>query len=108
MRLTFGVLLRGVTSSMTAKQVNKVLGPTMGQFKEMQEVCTYPVCLFFFTLREQQAFFSWLGEPVVTDGAPKLIHREKADCVELTDELLNRVIEQIVTWYDSVEAVLIG
>jgi hypothetical protein len=69
---------------------------------------TYPVCLFFFTLRQEQAFFSWLAEPVVTGGAPKLIHREKADCVELTDDLLNRVIEQIVAWYDAVEAVLIA
>lgn len=107
MRLTVGVLLRGVTSSMTAKQVNKVLGPTMGQFKGMRKF-TYPVCLFFFTLREQQAFFSWLAEPIVTGGAPKLAHREKADCVELTDELLNRAIEQIVAWYDAVEAVLIA
>jgi hypothetical protein len=107
MRLVFGVLLRGVPSPVTAGQANKVLGPTMGQFRGMRKF-TYPVCLFLFTLREEQAFFSWLAEPVVTGGAPKLLHREKAACVALTDEQLSRVVEEVVAWYDAVEAVLIA
>src|SRR5262245_4339303 len=69
MRLTFGVLLRGVTSPVTAAQANKILEPTLGQFRGMRKF-TYPVCLFFFSLREEQAFFSWLAEPVLTAGAP--------------------------------------
>lgn len=107
MRLTFGVLLRGVPSPVTIEQANKVLGPTMGQFVGMRKF-TYPVCLFFFTLRDEQAFFSWLAEPVVQGGAPKLIHHARANCVPLTDELLDRVVEQVVTWYDAVEMVLIA
>jgi hypothetical protein len=107
MRLTFGVLLRGVTSSVTAEQANALLVPTLGHFRGMRKF-TYPVCLFFFTMREEQAFFSWLAEPVVTAGAPKLVHRDRAACVPLTDELLGRVVEQVVAWYDAVEAVLIA
>lgn len=107
MRLTFGVLLRGVASPVTAEQATKVLGPTMGQFQGMRKF-TYPVCLFFFTLRDEQAFFSWLAEPIVTGAAPKLVHHARANCVALTDELLGRVIEQVVAWYDAVEAVLIA
>ena len=107
MRLTFGVLLRGVPSPVTVDQANKVLSPTMGQFRGMRKF-TYPVCLFFFTMREEQAFFSWLAEPLVTDGAPKLVHHDEAHCVELTNELLGRVVERIVAWYDAVEAVLIA
>jgi hypothetical protein len=68
----------------------------------------YPVCLFFFTLRDEQAFFSWLAEPVVTDGAPKLVHHDRANCAELTDELMDRVVDRIVAWYDAVEALLIA
>ena len=37
-----------------------------------------------------------------------LIHHEKADCVPLTDERVGQVVEQIVAWYDAVEAVLIA
>jgi hypothetical protein len=107
MRLTFGVLLRGVSSPVTAEGANKVLGPTMGQFQGMRKF-TYPVCLFFFTMREEQAFFSWLAEPVVSDGTPKLRHHHTANCITLTDELLGYVVEQIVTWYDAVETVLIA
>jgi len=107
MRLTFGVLLRGVSSPLTAENANKVLGPTMGQFRGMRKF-TYPVCLFFFTMREEKAFFSWLAEPRVAGRAPKLVHHEKANCVPLTDELLGQAVEQIVAWYDAVEAVLIA
>ena len=107
MRLTFGVLLGGVPSLVTIDHANKVLGPTMGQFQGMRKF-TYPVCLFFFTMREEQAFFSWLAEPVVIARTPKLIHRDKADCLPLTNELLEQVVEQIVGWYDAVETVLIA
>jgi len=101
------VLLRGVPPPVTAEHANKVLGPTMGQFQGMRKF-TYPVCLFFFTLREEQAFFSWLAEPVLTDSGPKLVHHDKANCVELTDDLLDQVVERVVGWYDAVEAVLIA
>jgi hypothetical protein len=107
MRLAFGVLLRGVPSPVTAEYANKALAPTMGQFQGMRKF-TYPVCLFFFTMREEQAFFSWLAEPVLTGSGPKLVHHEKANCVELTNELLNQVVERVVNWYDAVEAVLIA
>jgi hypothetical protein len=107
MRLAFGVLLRGVSSPMTADNANKVLGPTIGQFQGMRKF-TYPVCLFFFTMRDEKAYFSWLAEPVLTGGAPKLFHHAKADCIELTDELLGQVVERIVGWYDAVEMVLIA
>jgi hypothetical protein len=56
MRLAFGVLLRGVTSPMTAENVNKVLGPTIGQFQGMRKF-TYPVCLFFFLHARRAGLF---------------------------------------------------
>jgi hypothetical protein len=107
MRLAFGVLLRGVSSAMTADNASMVLGPTVGQFQGMRKF-TYPVCLFFFTMRDEKAYFSWLAEPVLTGGAPKLVHHGKASCVELTDDLLDEVVERIVGWYDAVETVLIA
>ena len=106
MRLAFGVLLRGVPSSISPENANKVLGPTMGQFQGMRKF-TYPVCLFFFTMRDEKSYFSWLAEPVLTDGAPKLMHYTRANCVELTDKLLDEAVEKIVGWYDAVEPLLI-
>jgi hypothetical protein len=51
---------------------------------------------------------AWLAEPLVTDTAPKLIHHDKAHCIEFTDELLSRVVDQVVAWYDAVKTVLIA
>jgi hypothetical protein len=106
MRLMFGILLHAVPSPIRGS-VNRLLAPTMQQFRGMKKF-TYPVCLFFFTMREEQTFFAWLAEPVVIKGAPKLIHHGKAHGIQFTNELLNQVIEQIVAWYDAVEAVLIA
>jgi len=105
MRIVLGVLLRGVPSPTTAEHANKVLGPTMGFFQGLHKF-TYPVCLFFFTVRDEQAFFSWLAEPVVNGDGPKLVHHRQAKCVELTDALLGDVVHRVVGWYDAVEAVL--
>jgi hypothetical protein len=107
MRLGFGVLLRAVPSPTTAAGANAVLKPTLGQFQGMRKF-TYPVCLLFLTMRDEQAFFSWLAEPVVAGGKPKLVHHAEANCAELTNELLDHAVEQIVEWYDAVEAVLIA
>src|SRR5262245_63005059 len=107
MRLVFGVLLRGVPSSMTPDQANRALGPTMGFFQGLRKF-TYPVCLFFFTIREEQAFFTWLAEPVVNGDSPKLVHHTQANCVELTDALFAAVVDRVVAWYDAVEPVLIA
>jgi hypothetical protein len=107
MRLTFGVLLRGLPTSVTIEQANRALSPTIAQFQGMRKF-TYPVCLFVFITRDDQALFSWLAEPVVTGGAPKLVHHTKAHCVPLTDELLGQVVDQVIAWYDVVEAVLIA
>ncbi len=107
MRLVFGVLLRGVPTPTTGEQANQVLAPTMGFFQGRRKF-TWSVCLFFFTVRDEQAFFSWLAEPVVNGDGPKLIHHTQAHCVELTDALLGEMVERVVAWYDAVESVLIA
>ena len=101
MRLAFGMLLRGVSAPVTAEHANKVLAPTMGQFQGMRKF-TYPVCLFFFTMRDERVYFSWLAEPRMTDTGPKLVHHDKANCAPLTDELLDGIIGHVASWYDVV------
>jgi hypothetical protein len=67
-----------VPSPTTAAQANKILGPTMGFFQGRRKFI-YPVCLFFFTVREEeQAFFTWLAEPVLNGDGPKLVHHRQA------------------------------
>jgi len=57
-------------------------------------------------MRKEQAFFSWLA----TDRAKAFRTRSPrpGELRPLTDDLLSQVIEQVVAWYDAVEAVLIA
>ena len=73
----------------------------MAHFRGMGKFL-YPVCLLFFTMREEQEFFSWLAEPVITQGTPKLVHHTTANCVELTGDVLDAAVESVVAWYDAV------
>ncbi len=107
MRLSLGILLRGVSGPMTPEGADRVLGPTMGQFQGMRNF-TYPVCLFFFSMRDEKAYFSWLAEPVLGENGPKLVHHARAHCEELTDERLDGAVESVVDWYDAVETLLIA
>jgi hypothetical protein len=107
MRLNFGVILKAVMTPATAARANQILKPTLGTFQGLRKF-TYPICLFFFTMREDQVFFSWLAEPTVVDGMPKLVHHDRADCVPFTNELLDQAIERIIAWYDAVGSVLIA
>jgi hypothetical protein len=66
------------------------------------------VCLFFFTVRDEQAFFAWLAEPVVNRDGPKLLHHTRANCIALTNALLGDVVDRVVAWYDAVELLLIA
>ena len=104
MRLFFGVILRGVDSPMTPDQANTFLDTSLEQIPGVRKFA-YPVCLMMFELQKQTGFFSWLAEPSINDGEAKLIHHKQVNCVPLTNEVVNHVVEQIVVWYDAVEAV---
>ncbi len=86
---------------------NEVLKPTMAQFNGMGKFL-YPVCLLFFTMREEQELISWLAEPVVENGTPKLVHHKTASCVELTREALDDAVERVVAWYDAVRPMMVA
>ena len=110
MRLTFGVLLRGVPSSVTVDHANKIVGPTMGQFQGMRKF-TYPVCLFFFTMRDEQAY---LGAPLdfgfgrsyrgrkgsETHGGPQM----PTLTIEYRDESHRIALEQAIAYASSPES----
>jgi hypothetical protein len=97
---SFGVLLRGAMSPVTEANANKVLRSTVASFGSKGPF-HYPVCLFFFTMRDDQGYSTWLLEPVITDpGIPKLIHRTEPDCRKLDDNALDHIIATVDTWYD--------
>jgi len=107
-RPMFGVLLRAAVAPATVEQANKILTPTVASFQRLGRF-TYPVCLFFFTMREDQAFFAWLAEPILgEDGSPRLHPPKQADCRELDNDGLDAIVDRVLAWYDALEAELIA
>jgi hypothetical protein len=96
----FGVALRGTPSPATEGQLDKVLRPTVRGLHRVGLV-PYPVCLFHFTMEDNQGYYTWVAEPAVIDGAPKLLTHSEPHCRKLDREALDGIVNQVDRWYDA-------
>src|SRR5262245_27420486 len=56
----------------TEGRLNKILRPTQESFFQVREF-PYPVCLLYFAMEDNQGYYTWIVEPVLTeDGKPQL------------------------------------
>lgn len=102
----FGVLMRATMTPVTVEQANAQLKPTMGSAESLGPF-QYPVCVFYFTVKEDQGFYTWAYEPVITEGGdPKLKAHHDAHCAELNDETLAGIITSVNAWYGALFATL--
>jgi hypothetical protein len=96
-----GVVLRAARDPVTEHHLNRVLRPTMQAFQRDGEY-PYPVCLFYFTMQDNQGYFTWVAEPVRTEsGKPRLMLHSSASCKPLDREALDRIVSQVDGWYDA-------
>ena len=95
--------------SVTIEQANEQLEPTLGGLRAALGEMEYPVCVFFFTARDDQGYWTWGYEPVVLpDGQAQLHIRSAADCRKLNDESLAEIINRVDKWYDAFFAALLA
>jgi len=61
----------------------------------------FPVCLFFFTLGNDQGYYKWILEPVI-EGQPnfQLLLNQKNDLKKLNNEEIGNMISVVNSWYD--------
>ncbi len=91
---SFGVVVRAAMAPVTAEQADAEIGPWLKVFQRPRAFA-YPVCLFFFTMREDRAYHTWLLEPVITpQGKPKLAARSAPDCRQLDNEVLDDIVSR--------------
>jgi hypothetical protein len=103
----FGVELRGVWAAVTKEHADNVLRRSLRETKGYGPFLR-PVCLFFFTMEDDGAWYTWIAEPVVAeDGKPRLCASDHADCRPLDNRSLKDVLEQVDSWYDAVLPVLV-
>jgi len=97
-----GVQLRWQFEPVTAEQGNDTLRADGGWQKLIGSgPFRFPVLVFFFTMRDDSAWYSWVAEPVVEDGKAKLPLRPEPDCQRLTDDSLEELLDHVDAWYDA-------
>ncbi len=64
------------------------------------EELPFPLCLFAFTMENDEGFYQWIVEPIVIDGSPKLRLNRAKELSKLDKAALDRIVVQINQWYD--------
>jgi hypothetical protein len=96
----FGVFLRGSKDQVTEEQLNQELRPTMQSLQRLGQF-PYPVCLLYFTMDDDQGYFTWVAEPEVVNNAPQLLTQGEAHCRKLDRAALDEVVSRVDRWYDA-------
>lgn len=96
----FGVELRGVWARVTAEHANTVLRPTMQQLLRYAPF-PYPVVIFFFTMENNQGWYTWSAEPVVSKSGSELLQLEAASCRALDEQAVDEIVAAVDRWYDA-------
>jgi len=97
----FGVVLQGALSAITAAQADALLRPSLQKLLRSGPF-PFPVVLFFFTMENSEAWYTWIAEPIVSpkDGF-QLVRHGNASCYPLDDQAIDKIVEDVDRWYDA-------
>ena len=95
----FGVELGGLDGC-DGRSVIEVLYPSMQRVLRHGPF-PFPVVLFFFTMENNEGWYTWVAEPVVSlGGGFEIVHCE-ASCRPLDSEAIDKIVEAVDRWYDA-------
>jgi hypothetical protein len=58
--------------------------------------------LFLFTMENNEGWYTWVAEPVVTaDGHFELVRHGRASCHPLNAEAIDQIVAAVDRWYDA-------
>jgi len=62
----------------------------------------FPVCLFFFTMEDDQGYYKWVKESGLTSKrTPKLALNREPELKKLTNREIGKIISKVNAWYDA-------
>jgi hypothetical protein len=97
---TFGVELQYVKSDVPSDRANALLKPRLEVLSSY--AFSFPACLFFFRMKNDKGFYTWVAEPVVTaEGTPVLCPHNTASVAELDTAALDDIVAAVNAWYDA-------
>jgi hypothetical protein len=100
----FGVALDARVKPTSPAGLKRLLS---SRFRDQAEGRPYPfpVCLFYFTMQDNGAYYAWIAEPRVTEeGQPSLLARSEAGCSVLDRAALDRIVDSVERWYAARDA----
>ena len=82
------------------------MGLSLRRFLDTYGDPTFPYCLFYFTMDDGRGYVTWIAEPVLKEGCPKLLYHRASACRPLDRGALDRVVEQIQAWYEAYQSAI--
>ncbi len=97
----FGVKLRGIWSAVTSGRPDKNLQTTMQRMLRYGPF-PFPVVIFFFTMENNEGWYTWAAEPVVSPGGNfEIVRHGEASCRPLNTEAIDEIVDAVDLWYDA-------
>jgi hypothetical protein len=96
----FGVETKGAWPAMTKDRADIVVGRSVWEAQKHGPFA-FPVCLFFFTMEENQGWYTWIAEPFIHARKAQLQMRGAADCKPLDQTAVDDIVSRVDRWYDA-------
>lgn len=92
------VQVKAVRSTMSLSRVGHDSGPADASFSAFR----FPLCLFVFSMEDDQGYWRWLRRPVSDASANRRLTTEQDETLHrLTDQTIDQILNAIRDWYDA-------
>lgn len=107
-RRELGIEVKADWAALSKDQADQALRPVLQRLKRFGPF-PHPLCLFYFTMENDGAWYTWIAEPLQSvDGRATLSFRDSPDCHALDKKALRDIIERVDKWYDVHFSFLLG
>ncbi|MHC5537939.1 hypothetical protein ACYOEI_06875 [Singulisphaera rosea] len=100
-RRVFGVMIEGTTDAI-ADQEEATARLNLLKIQQKGAQVMMPVCVFLFSMQDDQGYYDWQAEPLFEDGRVQLPLKTTFEARELTPHAMDRIIDAVNRWYDAV------
>ena len=82
--------------------VFNIEGADVNVLQSRFQKCNFPICLFFFTLDNDNGYYKWISEPILdNENSNKLKFNRSPEFRKLTKEAINDIVSLINQWYEN-------
>lgn len=100
-RRVFGVMIEGTTDAI-ADQGEATARLNLMNIHQQGAQVMMPVCVFLFSMQDDQGYYDWQAEPRLEDGKAQLPLKTSFEARKLTPHAMDNIIAAVDRWYDAV------